>query len=192
MAAYLSEIERAATSVLDAAWAEHRTIRQLEFGRLRFMDQRVSDIAKRQPASGLPMSPEDSTTLEREMRAAEERLRSHRFSIASLAASVLQFAKQGISIVHGGLSTCPPGRLLGSQSLRDIIWQARNQSIHWENNVFHEPTAACFERLAAELEPRFGDFRQRNMAFDILLLLGWSDFEHMAQDLKHLERQVLA
>ena len=47
--------------------------------------------------------------------------------------------KQGISIVHGGLGAAPNGRMIGSQPLKEVIWQGRNQGFHWAEQSFHPP-----------------------------------------------------
>lgn len=48
-------------------------------------------------------------------------------SIRALSGALLQIAKQGISVVYRGLSGCPDGRIIKNESLKNIIWQARNQ-----------------------------------------------------------------
>lgn len=45
------------------------------------------------------------------------------FSLSALAGAVLQYGKQGISIVHGGLATCPDGRMiLDVEPLKNVVW----------------------------------------------------------------------
>lgn len=56
------------------------------------------------------------------------------FTISSLCGALLQISKQGISIVHRGLGSCPNGRSIGNEALKNIILQWRNQSMHYEEN----------------------------------------------------------
>lgn len=58
------------------------------------------------------------------------------FSIQASAASLLQYAKQGISIVFkvGGntVKNLRGGRSFNGEPIANVIWQARNQALHWE------------------------------------------------------------
>jgi hypothetical protein len=72
----------------------------------------------------------------------------------------------------GGLKTCPAGRLVGGVPLRDIIWQGRNQSNHWDDPAPKPPLVACFDTLAKNVDPAFGEYSKRNLGFDVLKLLG--------------------
>ena len=56
---------------------------------------------------------------------------AHEFSVASLSGSLLQYGKQGLSLRFGKQRAgCPDGRMIGSQTLNEVIWQARNQALH--------------------------------------------------------------
>ncbi|MGI9062293.1 MAG: hypothetical protein ACR2FQ_00525 [Pseudonocardiaceae bacterium] len=111
----------------------------------------------------------------------ESRVEVRRFSVEALSASVLQLGKQGIALVHGKHAPQPPlGRCVGSQQLSEILWQARNQALHWEEQDFGNRVHDCFKTLAADKGPKFSDYLQRNLALDIVDLLGWhtvADFE---------------
>lgn len=65
----------------------------------------------------------------------EQAAAAHTFSIGSLSGALLQHPKQGISLVHSGPSSCPAGRAIGGSTLKDVIWQGRNQAIHWDEVV---------------------------------------------------------
>lgn len=67
------------------------------------------------------------------------KLNAHKFSLVALSGSILQYAKQGISLKYGDRNTCPPGRIIGGQELKEIIWQGRNQALHWEDGSFQNP-----------------------------------------------------
>jgi hypothetical protein len=77
-----------------------------------------------------------------------------------------------------------------SASLKEIIWQARNQAFHWEDGSFHEPTTKCFEHLATNVDPVFAQFKDRSLAFEIIGLLGWNNAEAFFTDMKLLQRVV--
>lgn len=108
---------------------------------------------------------------------------AHRFSVDALAGAVIQIAKQGLALVHGGKPTAT-GRTIGSsQQLSDVIWLARNQALHWEEQSFRQPVVDCFTSLASEVDRVFSDYRTRNMALDVIKMLGWRTFEDFEGDL---------
>mgnify|MGYP001130195194 CR=1 FL=1 len=51
-------------------------------------------------------------------------------SMSSLAGTILQLAKQVLSVRFEGPLTIPSARKIGSQSIVDIIWEGRNHSMH--------------------------------------------------------------
>lgn len=107
------------------------------------------------------------------------------FSLRSLCGALLQIAKQGISIVHVDLNTCPDGRTIGPETLKNIIWQSRNQSMHFEEGNPHPPVCACFKKL----ELAFGkDFSlsavpPENLARRVVKLLGWDAYDKYEADM---------
>jgi hypothetical protein len=115
-------------------------------------------------------------------------------SVEAASGALLQLAKQGVALVHrellvrGKLSECPPGRAIGSQPLRDVIWYARNQAIHWEEGVYRTPTLACFAKLESDFGARFhldADVRE-SRAFAVCALLGWRDYARFKEDMRSL------
>jgi hypothetical protein len=115
-----------------------------------------------------------------------EKIAAHAFSVGSIAGSLLQCAKQGISLCHGGLGRCPNGRAFGSQFLKDVIWQGRNQAMHWEEGNLSPRVRECFDKLAREVKPSFADYRERNMAVDVIDSLGWVDLTKFRADMHSL------
>jgi hypothetical protein len=68
-----------------------------------------------------------------------------------------------------------------SQTLKNVVWQSRNQALHWEEGRFSQAVETCFRALATDYDPKFGSTSIRNMAADVIELLGWrtwDDFEH--------------
>jgi hypothetical protein len=110
---------------------------------------------------------------------------THRLSAAALASALLQIAKQGISSIHGG-QVSPVGRLIGTQCLSVVVWEARNQAMHWETGEAGKPTEACFGTLARDVDPKYGEYRERSLAFDVVELLGWRTVDSFDADLGSL------
>ena len=106
-------------------------------------------------------------------------------SMISLSMSLLQIAKQGISTVHGDLNSCPAGKSLNSETLKNVIWQSRNQAIHSEEGNPRQPIITCF----ANLEKDYGsDFDitsnpTENKAKKVIDLLGWNTYENYRIDM---------
>lgn len=124
---------------------------------------------------------------QRELSDAEERVAAHEFSTTALAGTLLQFAKQGIALRYGKSRTgVPDGRLVVGLTLHEVIWQARNQALHWEDGAFQPPTEKCFTQLATA-DPVFAQYKARSMAFEVITLLGWSTFESVRDDLLLLD-----
>lgn len=105
------------------------------------------------------------------------------FSAGVLAGGLLQIAKQGISDAYGCLDTCPPGRNVGSQCLKSVIWQGRNQSMHYEEGHLNPIVVRCFETLFADFGGDFGTPLARNLALDVVKILGWSATKQFEADL---------
>jgi hypothetical protein len=109
-------------------------------------------------------------------------------SISALCGALLPIGKQGISLVHGGKSNAPTGRMIGSQSLRDIIWEGRNQSLHHEEGAFRQPVRDVFAALEAERGPQFSlsNHQGQNLSKAIVTILGWSNYEAYEADMRTL------
>ena len=112
-----------------------------------------------------------------------DRLATREFSLASLAGTLLQFAKQGLSAVYGSPTNWPPGTAIGSQPLKTVILQARNQSEHWEEGNPRPLVETCFQTLEAEKGTQFAQFRTKNLSFDVISILGWSTFTDFKNDM---------
>ena len=110
---------------------------------------------------------------------------THRLSAAALARALLQIARQGISGVHGG-PVSPVGRLIGTQNLSVVVWEARNQAMHWETGDTRKATEACFGTLARDVDPKYGEYRERSLAFDVVELLDWRTVDAFDADLGSL------
>ncbi|GAA3924709.1 hypothetical protein GCM10022406_08530 [Hymenobacter algoricola] len=203
MQQYLIDIEYAATATIYSIWHELEEINKLDKelqvlirvaqDKYRRADnlQESEDIDDYMTGVGLMWDAyftEDKEAFhkDKEIDLKRKTLLTHEFAIASLSGSLLQMAKQGISIIHGGLANCPNGRLIGTQALKQIIWQGRNQAIHFEEGNFNPAVITCFDTLTKEINPKFNRFRTANLAFDIVELLSWKSFIDFKNDLSQL------
>lgn len=99
--------------------------------------------------------------------------------------SLLQIAKQGISTVHGNPINCPLGRSIGTETLKNIIWQGRNQSIHCEEGNPNQKVKDCFSNLATDFGSDF-DLTVNytdNKARRIIDLLNWNTYDKYENDM---------
>jgi len=132
---YLHEIEHAASETLRLIWFEHQQMEELQ-ARIASATAEVQDAAQR--LAWLRLNPDmDDDNLstavywdtyfgpEKERFYAEKSrpdleslIALRAFSTASQSGSMLQYAKQGISLVHNGPSACPAGRAIHSQTLK--------------------------------------------------------------------------
>ncbi|MFN0131470.1 MAG: hypothetical protein ACKVW3_02900 [Phycisphaerales bacterium] len=198
MPQYLAEIRHAVGVSIGGVWAERTLLEGLEkqvaafttatnvgYHQAQFAAMNAEDADDAAMAAGMHFETYFGVDKERHHKAADvedlqAQIAVHAFAEASLAASLLQYAKQGMSIVHGSLSKVPDGRQIGSQALKEVVWQARNQTMHWEEGKLHPPVVQCFETLIKERGPAFTDFCTRGMGFEVVRDLGWktaADFE---------------
>lgn len=116
----------------------------------------------------------------------EQEIHNKEISYRTLGMAILQIAKQGLSIVHGSLSAIPAGRTIGSQDLKDIIWQSRNQSNHYEEGNYRKGVTDCFNILKNEFGEDFnlsinGNTNlSTNIIYDVLC---WQNYEDYKNDM---------
>ncbi len=198
---YLQEIRHAVETVIGEIHREHQTVKMLQ-DELETLAAASEDGYMR--VNFLAMNPDLDddglgTTIywdtyfgpdkERFHKASEldkaaQKLGAHKLSIAALAGSLLQYARQGIALQYGkGRNGCPDGRKIAEISLHEVIWQGRNQAIHWEEENFHKPVETCFKKLSDHIDLVFHEYKKRNMAYEIVSLLGWNTFDEFAADL---------
>lgn len=125
-----------------------------------------------------------------EVQSVVDRISARNFSVTALAGSLLQIARQGISAQYGKTKTgCPLGREIYGIPLHEIIWQGRNQALHWEEGKFHAPVNYCFEHLAIHANSVFKDFQERSMALEIIDLLKWATPDDFFRDMRLLSSE---
>lgn len=126
--------------------------------------------------------------LKGEVAALQASVGTHQHAVQAIAGAIFQIAKQGISFVYGPPNAAPTGRTLGSLAVRDIIWQARNQSMHYEEGKFTKPLLDLFLKLEQEQGPQFSlvAHANQNRAKQILDVLGWTGYHEYLQDMQVL------
>ncbi len=113
-------------------------------------------------------------------------------SLSALCGALLQIAKQGISTVYGaGWQTdCPLGRPVGGESLRTVIWEGRNHSMHYEDAPPRPGVTQCFKGLEASFGSRFSlvGNPKTNLSLEVVGVLGWFTYDAYERDMLSLAR----
>lgn len=129
--------------------------------------------------------------LKKQIEEVGQAIEHHRASASALSGALLQIAKQGISSVYGALEQCPnTGCFVGTQPLNDVIWQARNQSMHYEEGEerIRPQVKACFLALEQDFGDEFSLSKRpgESLAYSVVRRLGWVSFKRFATDLDFL------
>lgn len=199
MATYLIEIRHACETTLPSVWSEWGAVQALR-GKIADLTAQTEDGYQRAEFLQQLDDPDDYMLgvgmywetyfgpdkeryhAEAGLPALEQNLAVREFACSAMAGSVLQFAKQGISIVHQGPNNSPDGRTIHGVSLKSLLWQSRNQSMHWDEGRLNQHVIDCFETLRA-IDPCFSDYLTRSLAFDVLRTLGWQDITAFEADM---------
>jgi hypothetical protein len=115
-----------------------------------------------------------------EMDRLRKSMNHKRHSIDALSGSLLQIAKQGISLTYQGLHNCPSGRTIKNETLKNIIWQGRNQTMHYEEGNYRRPLIDCFNNLG------YGSIPMMNLGKEIIDMLGWTSYKQYENDMNSL------
>jgi hypothetical protein len=115
-----------------------------------------------------------------EMKILKDSMDNKKYSIIALSGSLLQIAKQGISYVHHGLAKCNDGRQIRNDVLKNVIWQGRNQSMHFEEGNYKKPLIECFNNLGYSTVPL------RNLGKEVIDMLGWTSYQNYENDMNSL------
>lgn len=202
---YIAETEYAAQNLLELALREEMALKECreKFGvvnsefqahRWDFETSDVNDDFSDRYIMGaharMANAGRKAMELQTEMARLRQLITTRVAAIQALVGAILQIAKQGISIVHGARENAPPGRIIGSVPLRDVIWYGRNQALHFEEPA-KPPTARCFKALAADFGDVFLLERHpgQSRAKEVLNLLGWSTYQNYVEDMQSLLRE---
>lgn len=132
-------------------------------------------IAERATTDGLPDELERVERQRSKLEATKQALRTFESSANILAGSIFQIAKQGMSIAGKkakGYSN--KGRIIAGVNVRDIVWQGRNQAMHYETTEKEASWRDVFLKLdlakpgAYSMKPPY-----ESRAKAIFDLLGW-------------------
>lgn len=125
--------------------------------------------------------------LKNQLLQTKKNLLNKEFSIKTLYGTILQIAKQGISTVYGNDF---PISLRDEQSgldLVNIIIEARNQSMHFEENNPRRKVKECFAALHSSYGDEFDitkvENKSKEVVFKVLKWHDYSDYEKTMQDI---------
>lgn len=198
---YLNEMEYAVSCVVESLWHEHNQaeliraeIEKLQreaaenYGRAQFIQQNAEDPDDVMLGVGMHWDTyfnedRDQHYKSKDLETLQANLALKEFSFSSLAGTLLQYAKQGLSASFGAPANWPQGRLIGTQKLKTIILEARNQSEHWEEGSPKLRVQQCFDTLTLEKGSDFAEYRIKNLAFKVVSLLGWRSYAEFRTDL---------
>jgi hypothetical protein len=201
LSTYISEVEHAVRTVITEVHSEHEILARLQ-QELAALTAATNDGYER--ASFLALNPDlddeglgtaihwdtyfgpDKDRYHKALAvdAARSKIEVRAFSVAALSGNLLQYARQGISLRYGkNRDGCPVGREIASLPLHEIVWQARNQAMHWEEGNPHAPVVRCFDQLASIVSPTFLEYRTRSLAYEIVTLVGWRSVDDFNRDL---------
>ena len=173
-------METAVTAIIDLVWEDHSVIENAE-AKLRLHEAETErgydrvqapandDLEDPGLATGAYWdtyfgADNDRYYAQEEVDNLKNKLAVHAFSRSAMSASLLQYAKQGISIVHANLGNAPAARQVHGVQLKDIFWQGRNQALHWEEGdpMQRLSDALTNSNLSTQLSPTItGFFRYR-------------------------------
>jgi hypothetical protein len=159
MESWLAETAHATASLIPLIWAEHDAA-EVAAAKLKALEEET-DQGYRQSAAFMDEFDDEglATAIHWDTYFGPDKERHHAaialadtqatldartFSRNSIASALLQIAKQGLSTVHGGLTSVPNGRDINGVDLKDVVWQGRNQAMHWEEGKPHPAVVTCF------------------------------------------------
>ena len=120
---------------------------------------------------------------------------AHQLTIQTLCGSILQIAKQGITLAHGSFLArdsytigTPPGRIIAPLTLRDIIWQACNQMTFYKEGSYPQPVINLFAKLEIShgLQFSLSRYPGQSRAKQIVQLLEWMNYKTYISDMRLL------
>ncbi|KPQ27649.1 MAG: PPE family [Marinobacter excellens HL-55] len=126
--------------------------------------------------------------IERKAAEIQAAVGAHQHATQAIAGGVLQIAKQGISLVFGKKGHAPMGRQIGVLPIRDIIWEGRNQALHYEEANYKKAVKEVFSALEQDHGEHFSleSHGHQSRAKQVLYVLGWFSFDDYARDMNEL------
>lgn len=122
------------------------------------------------------------------LEATKKAIMTFESSASILAGSILQIVQQGMSRVHSSIWTYPhKGRTIHGVSLCDLVWQGRNQAMHYETTAKRADWSAVFANLNVAMPSAFSIAPPYvSRAKSIFDLLGWGSYSVYERDVKSL------
>jgi hypothetical protein len=200
---YAADTDYASSNLIQLITEEERTLSQLKDAlqseeakvRVNRWDYETSDLnddfsdAYVQAAFGrMAAAHQEAGAIKAQIAGLQASIVARQLAIQAMCGAVLQIAKQGISAVHGSLAAAPPGRTVYGLQLKDIIWQARNRALHYEDGQFNASVTILFGHLENVLGAEFSlsGHPNQSCAKQIVWLLGWTDYASFANDMSDL------
>ncbi len=126
--------------------------------------------------------------MDEQKRDLEQSISAKEAATTALCGSLLQIAKQGLSLKYGEkVENCKAGRKINGLGIQEIIWAGRNQSMHYEEG---EPTNThtkkAFTTLEANHGPQFCAKNKKNLARLVINLLEWTTEGKYTNDMESL------
>jgi hypothetical protein len=200
---YIVDTEFAAENLLQLATEEENKLEKLS-GQLKDVEAQLrvhrwdfessdlnddfSDVYVMGAFGRMAKAAQQAEALQTQLATLEASIGTHQQAIQAIAGAILQIAKQGISVVHVGLAAAPEGRKIGTISIKDVIWQARNQALHYEEGSFKKPVTDLFATLEKEQGAQFSLAIHGNQsrAKQVLSVLGWKSYTAYLNDMQSL------
>ena len=89
----------------------------------------------------------ESDRIAADLEEARERFQAAAFSVSVLCGALLQVAKQAISVAEKGRATAFRGRRIHGLPVGEVVWETRNQSVHFEEGAWSDGVKRVFEAL---------------------------------------------
>jgi len=203
MKKYLEEVEYAASSLIELIWSDFEKLEECS-DRLKTLTAEfdvkyqiflanefhpTANFYHAQMAKAHEGVAKPKAELEKEIADVSESIDAKSASIATLSGALLQIAKQCISLKYGKPPNAPAGGNIDGVLIKEIIWEGRNQSIHYENpKEISDNVVTLFSKLDALRDDGISwDARsQTNFAFEIVQFLGWREYSDFEQHLKSI------
>lgn len=204
MHSYIASTKFATDTLIDAIFHEEEELAQIGAG-LKVAQREHVDLGA--GAMFLAMNPElddeglgqlksmeawdtrnKFARLDEQKRDLEESIVAKETATTALCGSLLQIAKQGLSLKYGDkVENCKAGRKIKSLGIQEIIWAGRNQSMHYEEGEpTNKHTKKAFAALEADHGPQFCAKHKTNLARLIVNLLGWTTVANYTYDMEML------
>lgn len=105
-------------------------------------------------------------------------------SMSHLAGTVLQIAKQVLSLRYSAKPSIPGARRIGTQSIVEILWEGRNHAMHWDEGAPKQRVQDMLDTLTRDLGIAIE--AGKNNCLSIMGALGWKSTDNVISDLKAL------